>query len=59
MTKWVKIDEAAEYLRISRQTIYKAIHNSTDLGKLFKKVDGCNYLASTEELDSYVRGCAK
>ena len=56
MTKWATIEEAAEYLRVSRQTIYKAINKGHALGLLFYKVDGCNYLASIDELDSYVKG---
>jgi len=59
MARWATIKEAAEYMRMSEQTIYNAISRNKPLGSLFKLAPDCRRLADLDEVDAYLKGGSK
>ena len=59
MPRWATIKEAADYMRIKPGTIYNAVSQETELGRLFKKATGCNPVADLDEVDEYLRSGKK
>jgi len=56
MAKWLTIQEAAEYLKYSTQTIYNSIYRGKPLGLLFKKKGTPARRVKQSDLDKYLEG---
>jgi len=57
MAKWASIKEAADYLGMHPQTIYKAIKAGSSLGQLFKRIPQTkNWRVDMMDLESFMKG---